>query len=386
MATRRGAGEGSIYRRSSGQGWEGFIEAGRHPGTGKRQRIKRTGKTKAEVVRKLDQARKDLDAGAIVGSSYSVAAWLEHWMNHVVAQRVEEQTLARYRNLVDRHLTPGLGALPLRKLTVTDVDRFLAAKAASGMSRSHVNRMRMNLADALHHAERRGLVVRNVAKLSALPKCKAAIERRSFTPGEVRSLREAAEGHRLEAMLTVGITLGLRPGELTGLLWSDLKLDAAPATLAITGSMKRRPDTTLYRGPVKRSRAGERTLALTASLADALRQHRAAQAIERLKIGELWRDHGLIFCSELGTPLDPSNVARTFTRWKKRAGIDPKASPPYLMRHTAASLLIDAGATVEEVADLLGDDPATLHRHYRHRVRPVVTVAAERMDVILSGA
>jgi site-specific recombinase XerD len=58
---------------------------------------------------------------------------------------------------------------------------------------------------------------------------------------------------------------------------------------------------------------------------------------------------------------------------------------PYLMRHTVVSLLLDGGATIEEVADLTGDDPATLYRHYRHKVRPVSMVAAERMPEVLGG-
>jgi site-specific recombinase XerD len=56
---------------------------------------------------------------------------------------------------------------------------------------------------------------------------------------------------------------------------------------------------------------------------------------------------------------------------------------PYLLRHSAVSLLLDAGAAIEEVADLLGDDPQTVYRHYRHRVRPVLTKAAERMERLL---
>jgi len=90
-----------------------------------------------------------------------------------------------------------------------------------------------------------------------------------------------------------------------------------------------------------------------------------------------------VFCSERGTALDPSNVRRTFARVAKRAGIEGHDFP-YMLRHTAVSLLIDAGATIEEVADLLGDDPRTLYRHYRHRVRPVAD-AATRMESILGG-
>jgi integrase len=53
--------------------------------------------------------------------------------------------------------------------------------------------------------------------------------------------------------------LGLRPGELAGVRWEDITLKAKMPTLAVTGSMKRRPDSRLYRGAVKRSTAGERT-------------------------------------------------------------------------------------------------------------------------------
>jgi hypothetical protein len=55
------------------------------------------------------------------------------------------------------------------------------------------------------------------------------------------------------------------------------------------------------------------------------------------------------------------------------------------MRHTVVSLLLDGGATIEEVADLTGDDPVTLYRHYRHRVRPVSTIGAEGMPKVLDA-
>lgn len=90
-----------------------------------------------------------------------------------------------------------------------------------------------------------------------------------------------------------------------------------------------------------------------------------------------------MFASESGTPLDPSDMRRTFARIAKRAGVD--VSFPYMLRHTAVSLLIDAGKSIETVADMLGDDPRTLYRHYRHRVRPVAD-ASLAMQAILSGA
>jgi site-specific recombinase XerD len=70
-----------------------------------------------------------------------------------------------------------------------------------------------------------------------------------------------------------------------------------------------------------------------------------------------------------------------FKRVAKKAGIEG-ASMPYLLRHSAVSLLLDAGAGIEEVADLLGDEPTTLHRHYRHRVRLVADASLLMQDVL----
>lgn len=239
----------------------------------------------------------------------------------------------------------------------------------------------MVLADALTHAERRGLVVRNVGKLSVMPKTAAVQERESYTVEQVRRLFKAAKGERLEALVVVGLSVGLRPGELTAPLWDDVALDADPATLSITGSIKRRPDGSLYRGPVKKSTAGDRTIALPAVAVEALKAHQIRQDEERRAAGEAWDDQGLVFTTAIGTPLDPSNVRKMFTKVVNRAGL---AGFPYLLRHTVVSLLLDNGATIEEVADLLGDDPQTLYRHYRHRVRPVVDVAARRMHAVLA--
>ncbi|MHB8670803.1 MAG: site-specific integrase [Acidimicrobiales bacterium] len=201
--------------------------------------------------------------------------------------------------------------------------------------------------------------------------------RRTLTPVQARALLVAASEERLEALVVTGLMLGLGPGELTGLLWSDLDLEAG--TLTVARSMKRERGS-LRLGPVKRSRAGHRSIDLPIPVLDALRAHRTRQVSERLSAGPLWQDEGLVFCSEIGTALDPSNVRRTFDCVCRRAGLGHWT--PYELRHSAASLLIDAGVPLEQVADLLGDDPRTLLRHYRHRVRPTVDAAKAPMEAM----
>jgi integrase len=345
---------------------------------GKRDRKVVYGWTKKEVLTKLKETQGLIDAGVSTDTT-TLGVFLQTWLDTVLPARVADNTADNYGYVVNGHLIPGLGRVPLDKLTAEQVDQFLAGKAADGYSKSYVIRMRTVLIDALNHALRRNLVVRNVAALSIMPKVDPPTKRASFTADQVKALLAAAELERLKALVIVGLNLALRPGEMTGILWSDL--DLGERTLAISGSIKRQPDGSLYRGEVKRSTAGLRTLRLSPGVVAALRDHKECQAEERLAAGSAWGDHGLVFASEVGTPLDPANVRRLFRRLGRKTGLEKAI--PYLMRHTGVSLLIDDGATIEQVADLTGDDPRTLYRHYRHKTRPVADVAAERMDGLL---
>lgn len=342
--------------------------------------------TKADAQSWLSAIETDIKRGTWLdpeGARVTLRSWLEHWLATVVDGRVgSDNTRSNYAQIIRVHIAPALGVVTLGDLTAEMVDKLLSAKADEGLARTHVARIRTILADALRHAERRGLVIRNVAALAVMPRTKPPTTRRSFTPDEARALVRAAQGERLEAMVVLGLATGLRPGELTGLLWSDTDLDAATPTITVSGAMKRGPDGRVSRGTVKRSRDGLRTMSLPPSVVETLRAHRKRQLEERLAAGPEWRDSGLLFASRVGTALDPSGVRRTFARIGKRAGISD-ARYPYLLRHSAVSLLLDGGASIEEVADLLGDDPRTLYRHYRHRVRPV-SEAANRMEGLLA--
>jgi integrase len=376
---RRGSGEGSIYRTADGR-WRGVADLGWMDG--KRVRKYISAATQGEVRQKLREAQRDAEEGVIADARATVADLATWWLGTVAPAQVESPiTLGHYRTIVERHIIPGLGKVRLDQLSADTVDRWLARR--KHLSRTYVARMRSTLAQILRHAERRGLLARNVATLAVVPRAKPPVERRSLTPAEARRLIEVARGDRLGALVICGLALGLRPGELTGLLWRDVNLDGDSPTVAISGSLKRAVNGAVFRGEPKRSTAGRRTLALPPVAADAIRHHRRAQSAERLAAGPAWQDGGFVFTTTIGTPLDPTNLRRAFDVLTAAAGIE-KVSP-YVLRHSGASLMLDAGASLEEVADVLGDHPATLLRHYRHRVRPVAE-ATKRMQAVLEGS
>ena len=155
-------------------------------------------------------------------------------------------------------------------------------------------------------------------------------------------------------------------------------------TITIIRSLQRRPDSSLVLGPVKTTK-GERSLALPPYLVSSLRRHRSKVAEERLVAGALWQDLGLVFPSEVGTPVDPSNFRRAFKRAVVRAGLGSTWTP-YELRHSALSLLSDAGVRIEDVSDLAGHtDTRTTMNTYRHPVRPVISHAVEPMQRLLGS-
>jgi integrase len=101
-----------------------------------------------------------------------------------------------------------------------------------------------------------------------------------------------------------------------------------------------------------------------------------------LLAGALWQDHGLVFASAVGTPLDPSHVRRAFRKVCAAAGIGTNWSPREL-RHTFVSIMSEQGVPVEEIARLVGHSTtATTEAVYRRELRPVISTGAEVMDTI----
>jgi integrase len=127
-----------------------------------------------------------------------------------------------------------------------------------------------------------------------------------------------------------------------------------------------------------------RTLKLPDQAADALRTLHARQETDGKTADGTWRDHGLVFCTRVGTPLSAGNVRRSFRAITKAAGIGQGWTPREL-RHSFVSIMSDNGVRLEAIADLVGHKNATVTaRVYRHQLRPVITQGAEAMDTIFS--
>jgi len=168
---------------------------------------------------------------------------------------------------------------------------------------------------------------------------------------EARAFLESARqsGERFEALYVLAITTGLRRGELLGLRWDDADLELG--TLRVGRALVREGGRHTL-GETK-TRRGRRQINLTPRTVNALKNHRKKQLEEKMKLVGLYKDHGLIFASGVGTPINPENlIKRSFKPLLEKAGL-PKIRF-HDLRHTCATLLLGRGVHPKLVQELLG--------------------------------
>lgn len=382
----RGNAEGSVYRERralrSGEVVERWVAQVTVNGT-KHRTIH---PTEARAKRKLRDLLATVDAGlAVDDANLTVGQLLADWQAKALPNRnVQPATLARHA-WACKILTAELGNRRARALTPEHVEEAFARRAAAGLSKASLAKLRGTLGMALAWAERRGKVSRNVAAVSELPpEARPSVTGQAMTADQARSFVAASAGTPLEAMWLTMLYLGLRPGEAAGLSWDDVDLTAG--IVHVRQALQRGQRGEVAIGPLKTAQSA-RSLSAPLPVVDALRSHKKRQNRARLAAGEIWRNPGdLVFTTGIGSPIDPSKARYAF-RKILAAGALPSTLTPNHLRHTAASLLSDAGVPLELVADQLGHkDTRMASLHYRHRVRPTIDAGTVMADVLDGGA
>ena len=375
--TRRGPNEGSIYQRGDGR-WEGAVHIGYE--NGRRVRKFVIAPTRAEAAAKLGPLLKARDERRPIPDQRTrLGPFLHQWLDEVARPTVRASTFSSYEGIVRLHLTPDLGRLALAKLTPVDVQRLLNAKRAAGLSPRRVAYIHAVIRRALVTAERWGLVSRNVAKLVDPPRVQRH-EIRPLSPEEARLLLDSAVGDRLVALYLTALATGLRQGELLGLRWEDVDLEARRLWVRHTLA---RVDAKLVLLEPKTERS-RRTIVLPEVAVSALRAHRTRQLMERLAAGTRWQDTGHVFATTVGTPIEAARVTRAFHAALARAGLPQ--SRFHDLRHAAATFLLAQGFTLEDVKNLLGHSSIVLTSNtYGHVLEQRQEQVAAGMDALLGG-
>jgi integrase len=370
---RRGRGEGSITQLDDGR-WLAILSLGKNPATGKRVQKKFYGKTKAEVVQKLEAAKEARRAGRLStgADKLTLGEWLDKWLSHKQG-RVEPHTWLWYEARA-KMLKELVGSVRLSALTALQVEDLHAEMTRRGFSPDKQHKVATTLRASLEDAVRKGLIPSNPAKAVAKPR----LSRREVRPWDAEQATrflEAARGHRLQALYDLALDSGARQGELLALHWPDIDFDAG--TLRIDKSLEEIGYQFRLKPP--KTRKGRRTIRLAGRTLDSLQAHRSRMRAEGRDV-----ESGPVFVNTEGGWLSkPSLYRNSFSKLLKRAGVSKIGF--HGLRHTNATLLLQRGASLKLVSERLGhEDVQITLKIYAHVLPDDQDQAARLIDGLFS--
>ena len=352
-----------------GKGWRYRASIGIDPVTGKRRWVTKGGfGTRKAASTALNAVLSDSDNGMVVTrSTVTVLDYLDEWIER--AERgLKPTTAASYRNDIG-HLKRHLGSVRVQDLTPLMVERAYHQLVKSGLKAKSVRNVHAVLRRALGDAERLGLIVRNPAA-SARPPKPERVEQSTWTPAELTTFLEFVQDNRLFASFVLSATTGMRRGEVLGLRWRDVDLDAGRLsvvhTLTTVGGVPIESDT--------KTNKSRRRIALDAVTVEVLKAHRKRQREERVLAGALWQDTGLVFTLEDGSAVHPDRYSRRFSTLVRKAGV-PRIRL-HDVRHTNATIALEAGVHPKVVSERLGHATVGITLDLYSHVSPAIDEAA----------
>jgi len=334
--------------------------------------------------------REYVDRSRVTVAQY-LGAWLE---GHEV--EIKPQTIASYRDLVNRYVVPKMGHMRLQGVqpaALTKLYRDLRETGGvrgTGLSPRTVDYVHAVLRKAFNDAVRVDqILTSNPADRAKRPRRVAPAPREVWTREQLLAFLESAQSHRLYPFFHLAAYSGARRGELLNLRWRDVDLKGA--TIRIRGttaviSGKR------VEGTTKGGR--ERVVTLDLGTVKILAAHRVNQSRDRLLAGPDWAPGDYAFTRSLGLPLYPDTVSQLMPRLIRGHNEPASGTPPLILlpharlhdlRHVHATILLLAGVPVHVVADRLGHaDAGITLRVYAHVLHDDAAKVADVFAQVLS--
>lgn len=399
-----------IVVRKRGSKWEYRFEGARIEG--KRKQYQKSGfSTKKEALAAGTKALNEYNNTGLhfTPSEISYADYLDYWMDNYCRINLKETTCAGYEKKIKNNIKPAIGAYKLKALTPATMQAFVNDLFNQGYSRNTLAVIKGILTGSLTYAVEPLKFIQISPMLYVKlpsPRAKAEIQTRSHvrntvSPDEYKRIMERfPEGHSCHIPLMLGYHCGLRLGEVFGLQWSDIDLNAK--TLTVNRQVQEK-DGHWYFSPPKYDSV--RTIRLDSVLFNALKKERLKQMNARMEYGEYYNQIRIdseeqLNANETGTPVFMVCSRENGTYIQPRVmqhcsrvihGLEPKGATPicatfdfHSLRHTHATMLLEAGANVKAVQQRLGhknmDVTLQIYAHVTERMQ---TETVDILETIL---
>ena len=370
---------GSVVKK--GNCWYVIIEGDSE--TGKRKRDWHSGfrtKREAEDAR-IDLLSRKQRGTYVAPSGETLKEFLAEWLP-AKTPTIRSSTRDSYERIIDGYINPQIGEVRLREIKPQRLNKLYGDLLAAGgkrgksLSPKTVRNVHVILRKAFSDAIRWGRLAINPADNADPPKLRdhGRREMKTWAAGELGSFLKTldADQHPLHALYLVAATTGMRRGEVLGLRWKDLDLEAR--TVAINQTVISIAYEVQFSTP--KTKSGHRAISLDSTTVRALRQQRKRQAATRLAVGSAWVSHDLVFTRHDGEPLHPDFVSQSFERLVKSMGL-PRIRL-HDLRHTHASLALAAGIHPKVVSERLGHSTVSITLDtYSHVIPSLQSEVAE---------
>ncbi|ALC83929.1 MULTISPECIES: site-specific integrase [Bacillus] len=364
----------AYYRKIPAKNKKGYtysftIELGRDPITKKRKQITRRGfATKREAEKVANEIENQINKDTyIVDSKMTLKEYLNKWLDLAAKRKVRDTTFTNYKRAIDYRVIPVLGHFQLSELKSTHYEQFINSLLQDGLSDRYIEYIYTVLYGALEKAVDWELIIKNPLKKVDIPR-----GRRRKTITWSREELNRFLGHAKFGDITYYMAFkldaytGLRRGELLGLKWSDV--DFSENRINVSRSLIY--DKQGFRfGPVKTEKS-ERSVKVDKKVMEELRSYKAKQSELKIAIRSEYDDQNLIFARKDGPPIYFRTFTTIFNRIIKEANV-PKIRV-HDIRHTHATLMLEAGASLKDVQERLGHTSIQMTGDIYAHVTPVM--------------
>ncbi len=317
----------------------------------------------------LAQARKALTAFQAERAIYSevrprtttLGEWLDYWMEQIIKPNRARTTVYGYTKIIENHLRPALGNVPIQELTPTQIQQYYTSLMRDkALSANTIRRHHDLLSSTLRTAVRQDVIMRCPTDRVMAPHV-IPHEAKFYSPNDLKRLYAAVEGSWLEIIVKLAGCLGLRREEICGLRWANVDFERRRIHIC---AARTSAGASIVEKETK-NRSSSRVLHLNDELYPLLRQEYRRQAEDRLRLGEDWPDTGLVVVDRVGHPYVPNNISLAFHRFIKRNGLPDITL--HGLRHSFATVASAQGAPLFEIGKALGHStPSTTGRIYTH--------------------
>jgi integrase len=372
--------------------WYVVVELGRTADGRRRQKWHGGFSTRKEAEAVRAKLVNEVNTGVYAApSKMTLGEWLtDSWLPTMRTQ-IKASTWDSYDRLMRLHVIPTLGHRPLHQLTPPMLNTLYVelmengnrrGNTASGLNAKTVRHVHTTLHKALADAIDAGLLATNVAERAKPPKPRVAMSRTQINfwdPDQLAKFLLHLEGHRLQAAWHLAAMTGMRRGEVLGLRWQDVDLEAG--RLAVRRTLVS-VNYAIKDSTPKTHQA--RTIDLDRHTVGQLRAHKQRQHAEPQAWGPDYQPGDLVFRRKDGSPVHPDLFSQAFEKLVRGSGL-PRIRL-HDLRHTHATIALRAGVPVKVISERLGhEDPAFTMKQYAHVIPGMQAEAAALVAALVAG-